>query len=169
MKKLTFGALALFLLASSAIAKKHPPTNSCKAYFVVTEQDEVTVNLPMTGLNEAQQKWYDKEGGEFPGVCLVNGDATGRRVPVDSASESYVESIVGKAPLFSISWEEHKVFIPDDNGGHYAWSANGILSRWSDEKNDFVAIGPIHNKNKTIFSSSSTSLLKDGLKQIEEQ
>ena len=123
----------------------------------------------MLGLNEHQKKWYEKHGGDFPCLCLVNGDATGRRLPLDSASETYITSVVGKSPLYSITWEEHKVFVPDQNGGHYAWSSNGVLSRWSDEKNDFVPIGPIHNRNKTIFSSSSTSLLKDALKQIGEQ
>jgi hypothetical protein len=157
------------VLAPGTAAKKHPPSNSCKAYFIVTEQDAATVNLAMIGLNEVQQKWYNKEGGEFPGLCVVNGNATGRRIPLDSGSETYINSVVGKAPLYSIAWEEHKDFVPDDSGGHYAWSANGILSRWNYETSDFVAIGPIHNENKTILSSSSTSLLKDGLKLIEEQ
>ena len=169
MKKLAFCAVSFLLVASNVIAKKHPPTNACKAYFIVTEQDTVTVNLAMVGLNEPQKKWYEKSGGEFPGICLVNGDASGKRVTLDNGSESYISSVVGSSPLYSITWEEHKVYVPDDSGGHYAWSANGILSRWSYEKNDFVAIGPIHSKNKTIFTSSSTSLLKDGLKQIEEQ
>lgn len=78
MKKLAFCLISVLLVASNA--KKHPPTNSCKAYFIVTEQDAVTVNLAMVGLNEPQRKWYEKSGGEFPGICLVNGDATGKRV-----------------------------------------------------------------------------------------
>jgi hypothetical protein len=169
MKKLILCAPVFAMLASPGAAKKHPPTNSCNAYFIVTEQDAVTVNLPMIGLNEAQQKWYDKKGGQFPGLCLVNGNGTGGRIPLDSGNETYINSVVGKAPLYSIAWEEHKEFVPDDSGGHYAWSANGILSRWNYDLKDFVAIGPVHNENKTILSSSSTSMLKDGLKEIEGQ
>jgi len=137
---------------------------------VVVERDkEVTVNLAMIGLNRTQSKWYKDHGGEYPDLCLVNGDGSGNRVALDSASESYIDSIVGNAPVYSIAWEEHRRFVPDDNGGHYAWSSNGILSRWDDSKKDFVPVTPIHNTNRTILSSSSTSLLKDGLREIESR
>jgi hypothetical protein len=170
--KPTTALLAFLLVASTAavrLSSQHPANKACKTYFIVTEKDETTVNLNMIGLNEPQGKWYKKHAGEFPSICLVNGDASGKRVTVDGASESYIGSVVGDAPLYSIAWEEHKVFVPDDNGGHYAWSANGILSRWDQTKQDFVALAPIHSTNRTIFTSSSTSLLKDGLQEVQNR
>jgi hypothetical protein len=167
--------MALLLLAclswsSGTFAHKHPPAGACKAYFVVTEKDEKTVNLNMLGLNETQAKWYKKHGGEFPSLCPVNGDPSGKRITLpDAASESYIDSIVGDAPLYFIAWEEHRLYVPDGNGGHYAWSANGILSRWDQSKQDFVSIAPIHNTNRTILSSSSVSMLKDGLQEIQSR
>ena len=144
----------------------------CKAFFVAVEQDEATVNLKMAGLNKPQNGWYKKSGnqGEFAGVCLVNANETGERVPLESASEQYISRIVGDSPLYLISWEEHRVLVPDDQGGHYAFSGNGILSRWDASKpngQDFVSVGPVHNTNRTILSSSSVSLLKDAIKQID--
>jgi hypothetical protein len=166
--KVTVALLGILLTTSGALAKKHPPSTSCRAYFVVAEKDRITVNLTMVGLNGKQEKWYEQHGGEFPGLCLVNGNASGKRVTLDSLTSSdYLDSIVGTSPLYMIGWEEHLVFVPDDNGGHHAYSANGILSRWDKDKQDFIPIGPAHNTNRTIFSSASASLLKDGLKEIE--
>lgn len=75
---------------------------------------------------------------------------------------------MGNAPLYLIAWEEHRVFVPDEKGGHYAWSASGVLNRWDYGKKDFIPVMPLHNTNRTILTSSSTSLLKDGLKEIEK-
>jgi hypothetical protein len=89
---------------------------------------------------------------------------------LESASEQYISRIVGDSPLYLISWGEHRVLVPDDQGGHYAFSGNGILSRWDASKpngQDFVSVGPVHNTNRTILSSSSVSLLKDAIKQID--
>lgn len=166
-RNITAAVLAILICPSIVFANKRPTNESCKVYFVVAEKDANTVDLNMVGLNGPQEKWYKKHGGEFPSLCLVNGDASGKRVTLDEASEAYVSSVVGTSPLYLIAWEEHKVFVPDDNGGHYSWSANGILSRWDESKKDFVPLAPIHSTNRTIFSSSSTSLLKDGLKEIE--
>jgi hypothetical protein len=162
-------AILIFVTATSTLANKKPSNADCKAYFIVVEQDAITVNLKMLGFNGPQQSWYSKHGGEFPGLCPVNGDATGKRVTLDQASEQYVDSIVGSAPLYEIGWEEHKEFVPDNNGGHYAFQSNGVLSRWDNAKQDFIPVAPIHNTNRTILSSSSTSLLKDGLKAIQSQ
>lgn len=161
------------LLTGSAAFAKAKSTVPCKVYFIAAEQDERTVNLQMVGLNSEQSSWYRKHGDKFVGICLVNGDATGKRVVLDNTSESYVDGIVGSAPLYAVMWEEHRVFVPDNNGGHYAWSANGILSLWDEAadngKGDFRPIGPVHNTNRTILSSSSTSLLKDALKEIQDR
>lgn len=138
---------------------------------MVVEHDEQTSNLNMVGLNRPQQEWYDKHGAkEAPGFCLVNGNATGMRVTVENSDEKYIQSVVGTAPLYSIAWEQHQVFIPDDQGGHYAYRSTGILSIWNSSakggEGDFIPISPVHNTNRTILSSSSASLLKDALKEI---
>src|SRR5580658_7256579 len=121
-------ALTLYYPASAKDRKRptDPGSSVCKVYFVVAEQDAVTVNLPMVGLNDEQRGWYKKDGGEFPTLCLVNADASGKRVVANdsSAFDSYLDSVVGASPLYMITWEEHRVFVPDNNGGHYAWSAS---------------------------------------------
>ena len=112
-------ALMLFVHTFALLSFGHqkPKNNECKAYFIVVEQDAVTVNLKMIGFNDPQQSWYAKHGGEFPGLCPVTGDATGKRMTLDAASQDHLESVVGTSPLFEIAWEEHKVFVPDTNGG----------------------------------------------------
>lgn len=170
MKRVAAVALLLFGFAEMAVTKpveKAP----CKAFFMVIEQDEMTVNLRMVGLNKQQNDWYQKEGDlkEFAGVCLVNASASGERVPLESISEDHINRIVGASPLYEITWEEHRVFVPDNNG---AFSSNGTLSRWDDTKPDggtFVPVGPVHNTNRTILSSSSVSLLKDAIKEIRHK
>ncbi len=80
--------------------------------------------------------------------------------------------IVGDTPFYLIFWEEHRVFLPDSDGGHRAFSANGTLSKWDNSKpngQNFVPFGPVHNTNRTILSSSSVSLLKDAIKQIRHK
>jgi hypothetical protein len=150
---------------------KNRPEQTCKVYFMVVEHDEQTSNLNMVGLNRPQQEWYDKHGAkEAPGLCLVNGNLMGMRVTAETIDEKYVDGIVGTAPFYSIAWEQHQVFVPDDQGGHYAYRSTGIVSictvsakggDWS-----LVPISPVHNTNRTILSSSSASLLKDALKEI---
>jgi hypothetical protein len=167
-------ALAMYtsILAIPQIAfAKNNPQQNCKIYFSVVEHDEQTSNLNMVGLNRPQQTWYDKHGAKVaPGLCLVNGNATGIRITVDNSDEKYIESIVGTKPFYSIAWEEHQVYVPDNQGGHYAYEAKGILSIWKSTANggdgDFVPLSPIHDTNRTIFSSSSVSLLKYALKEI---
>jgi len=68
-----------------------------------------------------------------------------------------------------LEWEEHQVFVPDENGGHYAFSANGILYRMEfSGKGSAIPIGPVHQTNRTIFSSSSLSLLKAAIKMTKD-
>lgn len=153
---------------------KNPMQADCKVFFVAVEHDEQTSNLNMVGLNKEQQDWYRKHGGkEAPGICLVNGTEKGQRVTAETVDENFVAKAVGSAPLYSIAWEEHLVYVPDDSGGHRAYVANGILSIWTASakggEGDFVALAPIHNKNRTILSSTSVSLLKDGLAEIQKR
>ncbi len=173
MRIICFLALAGTLAGPAAIYTfaKEEPEKPCKVYFTVIEHDEQTSNLNMIGLNGPQREWFAKHGAkEAPNICLVNGNATGQRVTVETGDEGYIQKTVGELPFYSISWEEHRVFVPDHDGGHMAYTASGILSIWKKSANagngDFVPISPIHSTNHTIFSSSSTSLLKDALKEI---
>ena len=173
LNRLAAFSLLLFPIAdvAAAVSKDKAP---CKVYFVAVEQDEATVNLKMVGLNKPQNDWYRKNGNqkEFAGVCLVNANEKGERVPFDSASEEYMSRIVGDSSLYVISWEEHRVLVPDGQGGHYAFSANGILSQWDDAKpngGNLVPVGPVHSTNRTIFSSALVSLLEEAIKLIRHK
>jgi len=128
----------------------------------------------MVGLTKPQAEWWGKHGArETPGICLVNGNSTGERVTLESSDEVYIDGMVKSAPLYSVAWGEERIFVPDNSGGHYAFSAHGILSVWkpsADEgKGDFVAVCPIANSNRTILSSASLSLLKDALEEIKRR
>ncbi len=168
-------AFSLLLVCVTGVAAAGSRDKApCKAFFVAVEQDEATVNLKMVGLDKPQNDWYRKNGNqkEFAGVCLVSANESGERVPLESGSEEYISRTVGDFPLYLISWEEHRVFVPDNQGGHYAFSSNGALSRWDNSKpngQNFVPVGPVHNTNRTILSSSSVSLLKDAIKQIRHK
>lgn len=175
LKRIAGFALLLLSIpgAAGADSKDKAP---CKAFFAAVEQDEVTVNLKMVGLNKPQNDWYKKNGNQkdYAGVCLVNANASGEQVALESGSEEYMNRTVGDSSFYMIAWEEHRVFVPDNTGGHYAYSANGTISKWrfDDTKPDggnFVPIGPVHNTNRTILSSSSLSLLKDAIKAIRRK
>jgi hypothetical protein len=168
-------AVPLLLFCIARIVGASPKDKApCKAFFIAVEQDEITVNLKMVGLNKKQSDWYKKNGNqkEFTGICLANINDSGERVPLESGSEEYNSRIVGSAPLYLIAWEEHPVFVPDKEGGHYSYSANGTLSRWDGTKpngGNLVPVGPVHSTNRTILSSSSISLLKDATKEIRHK
>ena len=170
----TFAATAL-CFGSIGMAIAEPKAKEpCRVFFMIIEQDDTTVNLKMVGLNKPQHDWYKKGGNqkEYAGVCLVNATESGQQVPFETASEEFINRIVGPSPLYLIAWEQHRVFVPDNNGGHHAYSSNGTLSRWDKTKpegRNFVPVGPLHNRNRTILSSSSVSLLKDAIRQIRNQ
>lgn len=118
------------------------------------------MQLKMAGPNDPQDKWYRKDGGkkDYEGVCVVWPTGGGQRVAMEDNQrdqDRYLESVVGDAPLYVLGWEEHKIFVPDQNGGHMAYSANGILYRM-DFSGDgkMVPRGPVHDTNRTIFTSS---------------
>ena len=165
---------ATALGAVPCVAARPKQSNICKVYFTVVEHDEQTSNLNMVGLTAPQKSWWEKHGPkDSPGLCFISGNASGERVTTESADETYIEKTVGSAPLYSISWEEHRLFVPDDNGGHYAWSAQGIISIYDatadNGKGDLVAVAPVHNTNRTILSSSGASLLKDAIGEISRR
>ena len=51
--------------------------------------------------------------------------------------------------------------------------ADGFLTVWNPSANQgkgaFAPVGPLHNHNHFVFTSASTSLLKDGLEQVAER
>jgi hypothetical protein len=100
--------------------------------------------------------------------ALGNPDKTGERKAVIDGQDDpdhYLEQTIGDAPLYILGWEEHRVFVPDNNGGHYAYSSNGILYRMDyTGEGKMTPIAPVHDTNRTILSSSSVSLLKAAIK-----
>jgi len=175
MKKVAAVILLLVSCASVLIGKPKDQA-PCRVFFVMVEQDEITVNLKMVGLNKQQSSWYKKEGNqkEYAGVCIVHANESGEQIALESGSEEYINRTVGDSPLYLIAWEEHKVFVPDTKGGHYAYSANGTLSKWRSDNTkpdggNFVPVGPVHQTNRTILSSSSVSLLKYAIKELRHK
>lgn len=169
MKRLAF-LLCLVSLPMMASTKIKMP---CTSYLLLIEQDEETVNMKMTGANKPQADWFRKDGDgkDFAGVCLISADPSGKRVALDEnndASEKYLASLTEGTPVFLLSWEEHRIFVPDNKGGHYAYSANGAMFRTHADGN-MTPIGPVHDTNRTIFSSSSLSLLKAAIKMVRQQ
>jgi hypothetical protein len=168
-------AILCWALHSPADAEKKPCQSSpCTVFFTIVEHDSQTSKLSMVGLNQPQASWWRKRGsGENSGICLVNGNAKGERVTAESADESYVDGIVKSSPFYSIAWGEEQEFVPDSNGGHYAFSARGVLSVWTPSadggKGNFVSVAPVHDTNRTILSSSSVSLLKEALQEIRKR
>jgi hypothetical protein len=163
MKKVA--AVILLLVGCAGVLIGKPKDQApCKVSFVMVEQDEMTGNLTMVGLNKQQSRWYKKEGNQkdYAGVCTVDANESGEQTALESGSEEYINRTVGDSPLYLVAWEEHRVFVPDTKGGHYAYSATGTLSKWrSDNTNpdggSFVPVGPVHNTNRTILSSSGDS------------
>jgi hypothetical protein len=124
----------------------------------------------MVGLNKQQSDWYRKSGnsGENEGVCLVNLDPSGRQVPlksnIDPAVDESISKTIGDLPQYVISWEEHE---DRNNAGYLYYSANGTISMA--KQGTLEPVAPIHDTNRTRFTSSSVSLLKSALKEIRSR
>ena len=54
------------------------------------------------------------------------------------------------------------------SGTKYWYDAGGTLSMWDGGSQKFVTLSPLHNHNRTVVTSASTSLLKDAMDQIKE-
>lgn len=202
MERATLICLIACILSPSAFAQELKPIGAapCKAYFTVLETDEVTVGLPMLGLNKPQLSWYKKHGneGKFAGICYW--DLTGRESQL-SLAEFLSKEKSGAiqepdAPFYVIAWGESLVTQPyvgsrrtqtvtEDNSNNtsrtitvpvtetYAgtkryYVAEGILQRWDVKTKSLIPVSPIHNRNRTVFTSASTSLLKSGLEAIKK-
>jgi hypothetical protein len=202
---------SITLLVSSALAQEKaiPQVNSaerCRAYFTVLEADEVTVGLPMLGLNKPQLGWYKKhaEKGKLAGICYwdLNKGNKSQISFVEFLNEEKSGAIrLPEAPLYVITWgeslvaqpysgsyqtqEESPVHVADENGNSangtvsvpitHTYSgtkryyvAQGLLQRWDGKTQKLVPVSPLHNHNRTVFTSASTSLLKDGLDAVNK-
>lgn len=207
MKKAILTCLIACFAPPSVFAQgKANPTPPCKAYFTVLERDEVTVGLPMLGLNEPQLSWYKKHGnsGKFAGICYW--DLTGDKKSQLSLAEFMSKEKSGalqapNGPFYVITWgeslvakpyvgsyqteEQRQITVTDDSGNTSSgtvttpvthtysgtkryYVADGILQRWEEKTQDLIPVLPIHNHNRTVFTSASTSLLKSGLEAIKK-
>jgi hypothetical protein len=117
--------------------------------------------MQMTGFSTPQQKWYEKHGGEFPTLCVATTVSGGREALNESTLINHLE---GGIPVYVIGWEEHLMY---NGAGNRYYEASGILYRLEDGK--YVQLAPLHNGNHTILTSSSTSLLKEGLEEIKRR
>ena len=200
------GLLSRCVLAQENTATKTNSAGPCKAYFTVLEADEVTVGIPMLGLNKPQFAWYRKHGekGKIAGLCywdLNKGDKTQISFPEFLSEEKSGAIRLPDVPLYVITWgeslvsqaytgsyqtqEESSVHVTDENGNSSSgtvttpvthtysgtkryYVADGILQRWDAKTQKLVPVSPLHNHNRTIFTSASTSLLKDGLEAIKK-
>jgi hypothetical protein len=145
----------------------------CRAYVSVIEQDQITVNVQMSGMNAEQASWYKKhhQDSKYAEVCFLDLDPNHKMAQVAlqrAVAADNSPATIGGVPIYVLAWEEHSVFVPDQRGGHYAWSANGVLSELNQKTDEPEVIGPVHSKNRTIFTSSSTSLLKAAVVQIQK-
>jgi len=59
------------------------------------------------------------------------------------------------------------------SGTKHYYVADGWLAIWehktNESKGNFVPIAPLHNHNRTVLTSASTSLLKDAMEQISQR
>lgn len=197
--------LTICLLASLVMAAQTTPSGqSCRTYFTVLETDEVTVGIPMLGLNKPQLSWYKKHGekGKVAGICYWDLNRHGKQQIsfAEFLSEEKSGAIKApKAPLYVITWgeslvtepysgsyqtqEQSQVQVADENGNtssgtittpvNHEYSgtkryyvAEGVLQRWDSGTEKLIPVLPLHNHNRTVFTSASTSLLKNGLDAI---
>jgi hypothetical protein len=173
MPKLLTSALLALLSTTAFAAKKDAAT--CTAYLLPVEQDQATMNLKMSGLNDTQEHWYRKDGNkkQYEGVCIINADQTGKRIPITDDIDDpnhYLETVTGNKPIYVLGWEEHLIFIPNQGGGgHNAYSANGILYTINFAGGGSLKpLAPVHDTNRTILTSSSVSLLKAAILKLKD-
>jgi hypothetical protein len=204
---LTSVIVCLTSLTASAQGQAEAKPAPCKAYFTVLETDEVTVGLPMLGLNKPQLNWYKKHGNEakFAGICywdLTGGNKTQLSLAeFISKEKSGAVQAPADAPFYVITWgeslvtkpyvgsyetqEQRQVTVTDQNGNTSTgtattpvthtysgtkryYVADGILQRWDEKTQNLIPVLPIHNHNRTVFTSASTSLLKSGLEALKK-
>jgi PEGA domain len=195
----------IILAAGSSAYTQSKPAAACRAYFTTLETDQVTVGVPMLGLNKPQREWYDKHGakGEYAGICYWDPRSDESQIALAKVvSDGKFNNIdIPDAPLYLIGWgeslksaqyqgsyqtqEQSRVTVTDDSGNSasgtvttpvthnysgtkYWYDAGGTLSTWDSGSQKFVTLSPLHNHNRTVVTSASTSLLKDAMDQIKE-
>jgi hypothetical protein len=167
--------MALLLVSSTAFMGQTAPGNAlpayCESFLMMVEQDGVTSDLAMTGLTDGQINWIRKNQNkdEVRGICPFPFNPKNKRVPATLVQDPDSGQLDAR-PLYVVKWKQEKSYVPDNNDGHYAIIASGILYRM-DMSGDgkLIPIGPVHDTNRTILSDSTVSLLKYVLKQIKSQ
>jgi|SRR5215469_16228289 len=202
-KRAVFALLIVFSCAPHGSSQqKSKPPSPCRAYFTVIEADEVTVGLPMVGLNRPQLSWYQKHGndGKLAGICYWDVTGHGSQISLaaflDDEKASRIQLPDG--PIYAIAWgeslvrepytyqttQQNQITVTDENGNTSTGTVNtpvthsgtkqyyvasGTLQHWDLSSQKFIPLSPLHNHNHTIFTSASTSLLKDGLEAIRKE
>jgi hypothetical protein len=167
--------LCLFLLLATLSAYANDinqaDTSICDSFLMMVEQDGVTSDLAMTGLTEGQIGWIRKnqKKSEVVGICPFPFDPTNKRIPATLVKDPDPSALNVK-PIYVVRWKQEKTFVPDNKGGHYAIVASGILYRMDmGGSGNLIPIGPVHDTNRTIYTDSTVSLLKNVLKQVKDQ
>ena len=188
MKKLLLG-LVLSVLAVPVFAKEKAP---CTTYFVIAEIDQSTNGSPIYGLSRHQEDWYAKHGdkGKYAGLCLIQNVADApQNAPLYFIS--WNERLVSQDYTYTTNQTQttNTNGTVTDNQGNTAqitgtsttsvpvthagtktfYVAGGQLSVWTvdrDGKGSFVPVSVIQNTNHWVFTSASTSILKDALDRI---
>jgi hypothetical protein len=169
-------ALVLLLEAATVLAgQTSQPVidlpSYCKSFLMMVEQDGATSDLAMTGLTDHQIDWIRKNQNkeEFQGICPFPFDPNNKRVPATLVKDPD-QAHLGTRPLYVVRWKQERTFVPDNDNGHFAIAASGILYRMDmSGEGKLIPIGPVHDTNRTILSDSTVSLLKYVLNQIKGQ
>jgi hypothetical protein len=168
-------ALALLVCASTMLAGQISQSDAlpsyCESFLMMVEQDGATSDLAMTGLTDNQIDWIRKNQNkdEVRGICPFPFDSKNKRVPATLVKDPN-EAQLGSKLVHVVKWKQEKTLVPDNNGGHFAIVASGILYRMDmSGEGKLIPIGPVHDTNRTILSDSSVSLMKYVLKQIKSQ
>ncbi len=186
------------LLCTPAAAKRKEP-NQCVVFFSVVENDATTVGLSITALNEPQSNWYKKHGnrGKLTGICYSKTADSPGGAPLyliawgeHLVSEPYTytykttetETSNTNGTVYDSDGDSSQVQgttttdVPvyhTQSGVKRYYVADGRLSIWDDTTDDgkgsFVPFAPLHNHNRSVFTSASTSLLKNAIQIIRER
>lgn len=148
------------------------PGTGCKLFLTMIEQDERTSDLAITGLTSGQVNWIRKslKKPDVEGTCPLPLDPKNKRVPLVALTDAAMGVDTAGKTIFVVKWKQISYIVPDQNGGHFAVDARGVLYRMgSSASGDLIPIGPVHDTSHTVFSDPTVSFLKAVLKTIHEQ
>jgi hypothetical protein len=197
--KITTAVAATLLLSSPLVAKKKEPAPCAVYFSVVETDElavrlsMVGLNKPQHSWYE---KHGDRD--KFAGICYV-AKASDAPADAPLYAVVWGEHLVSQPYTYTYQTQETvsgnvSGTVTDQSGNtstvqgttttsvpvqHTSsgvsryYVADGWLAVWDQKANEgkglFVPIAPLHNHNRTKFTSASTSLLKDAMEQIEER